>query len=97
MAVDFYQKLVKARENKKRPFAEIRHRENDVLSQLMVLAFTNPVEPDSLPKSFVIKDVSLNSVSMEQIFKKLKINAEVQIAEPIKNSNGNIDYLVRLL
>lgn len=94
--MEVYDALIGIRDGKKKkPFGEYRHLLNDVLSQLIVLAFTNTLNPDTLPKSFKLTNVALSKVTLKKIFKDLGLKVEIDPIEDL--DTGNWNYYIKIL
>lgn len=82
-----YEKLATER-NKYTSIAKRSHVEN-VLTQLLVIAFTNYNNPDELPNVFYVQHVTLSKESFEALLKNLDISAKVDVVN-ISYINGFI-------
>lgn len=81
MVANIYQKLIEERTKSK--LTDPAGFEEEALVQLMTLAFRNN---DTLPSHFRIENVLMTLKSIEIMFKKLEIEAEITPA--IYNSSG---------
>lgn len=78
-----YQKIIEERNRSK--LTDPIGFETEALSQLMTLAFENEKEPDTLPKHFHIKNVFMTLNSVQLMFKRMQIKADII---PTSSSNG---------
>lgn len=71
-----YETLAKTR-NENRESRKNKY-EEDVLGQLLLIAFRNPNTPDELPKVFTIHNVILYQDQFESLMKRLGFDVTVQ-------------------
>ena len=67
----FYERAMEER-NTRKPLSSSRDMHTELLSQLVMHAFKNPVYPDTLPKVFSVI-CEYGEVSIKEIFEKLGI------------------------
>lgn len=83
MMDSIYQKIIEERNRSK--LKDPIGFETEALSQLMLLAFENDKEPDTLPKHFRIENVFMTLNSIRLMFGRMGIKANII---PLSSSNG---------
>ncbi len=83
MMNSIYQKIIEERNRSK--LKDPIGFETEALSQLMLLAFENDKEPDTLPKHFRIENVFMTLDSVRLMFRRMEIKVDII---PVSSSNG---------